>query len=183
MCWANVTLSRVQLDACLSATPSTLVHLAIDYFVRAMELDPELFSPANSLAAAYLELDEWEKAAELLPDTEMKARTPSDRALLARTKARISYAKQDLIASKGLLKSEIAASRNVIPNLGLLVQVQCGLFDQNRKDFPSIASVELEEAKNALARIEELDPSNEFIENLKRSVADRQMSPRRPSQR
>lgn len=157
-------------------------HLAISYFIRAMELDPDLFSPANSLAAAYLELDEWEKAAELLPDTEEKARTPSDRALLAHTKARISYAKNDLVASKELLKSEIAASRNVIPNLGVLVRVQCGLFDQNR-DFPAIASVELKEAENALARVEELDPSNEFIENLKRSVADRQMGQRRISQR
>ena len=158
-------------------------HLAISYFIRAMELDPDLFSPANSLTAAYLELDEWEKAAELLPDIEKKARTPSDRALLAHTKARISYARQDLAASKELLKSEIGASRNVIPNLGLLVQVQCGLFDQNRVDFPAIASVELKEAENALTRIEELDPSNEFIDNLKRSVADRQMNQRRSSQR
>jgi tetratricopeptide (TPR) repeat protein len=157
--------------------------LAISYFIKAMELDPDLFSPANSLAAAYLELDEWEKAAELLPDIEKKARTPSDRALLAHTKARISYAKQDLAASKELLKSEIATSRNVIPNLGLLVRVQCGLFDQNRLNFPAIASVELKEAENALARIEEVDPSNEFLENLKRSVADRQMSQRRTSQR
>lgn len=154
-------------------------HLAISHFISAMELDPDLFSPANSLAAAYLEIDEWEKAVELLPDLEKKARTPSDRALLAHTKARIAFAKHDLAASKDLLKSEIAASRNVIPNLGLLVQVQCGLFDQNRPDFPAIASVELREAEDALARIAELDPSNEFIENFRRSVTDRQMSQRR----
>lgn len=153
-------------------------HLAINYFISATELDPDLFSPANSLAAAYLEIDEWEKAEELLPDLEKKARTPSDRALLTHTKARIAFLKKDLAASKQLLKSEIAASRNVIPNLGLLVQVQCGLFDENRLDFPSIASVELKEAENALAKIADLDPSNEFIENLRRSVAERQQSQR-----
>ena len=154
-------------------------HLAISYFINAMELGPDLFNPANSLAAAYLEIDEWENAEALLPDLEKKARTPSDRALLAHTKARIAFAKQDLTVSKELLKSEIAASRNVIPNLGILVQVHCGLFDQNRLDFPAIASVELKEAENALARIAELDPSNDFIENLRRSVADRQISQRR----
>jgi tetratricopeptide (TPR) repeat protein len=158
-------------------------HLAISYFISAMELDPDLFSPANSLAAAYLEIDEWEKAEKLLPDLEKKARTPSDRALLTHTKARIAFAKQDLAASKQLLKSEIAASRNVIPNLGLLVQVQCGLFDENCLDFPAIASVELKEAENALAKIADLDPSNEFIENLRRSVADRQLSQRRTPRR
>jgi hypothetical protein len=154
-------------------------HLAISYFISAMELDPDLFSPAHSLTAAYLEIDQWEEAEALLPSLENKARTPSDRALLAHTKARIAFEKQDLPTSKELLKSEIAASRNVIPNLGLLVQVQCGLYDQNRLDFPAIASVELKEAENALARIEELDPSNERIETFRRSVADRQMSQKR----
>jgi tetratricopeptide (TPR) repeat protein len=153
-------------------------HLAISYFINAMELDPDIFSPANSLASAYLEIDEWEKAEELLPDLEKKARTPSDRALLTNAKARVAYAKKDFATSKQLLKSEIAASRNVIPNLGLLVQVQCGLFDENRLSFPAIASVELTEAENALARIAELDPSNEFLENFQRSVADRQQSQR-----
>jgi tetratricopeptide (TPR) repeat protein len=158
-------------------------HLAINYFISAIKLDPDLFSPANSLAAAYLEIDEWEKAEELLPDLEKKARTPSDRALLAHTKARISYAKDDLVAAKDLLKSEIAASRNVIPNLGQLVHVQCRLFDENRLTFPTIASVELKEAENAVARIAELDPSNEFLENLRRTVADRQINQKPSSSR
>jgi hypothetical protein len=78
-----------------------------------------------------------------------------------------------------MLKSEIGASRNVIPNLGLLVQVQCGLFDENRLTFPAVASVELKEAENALEKISELDPSNEFIDNLRRSVTDRQTKGRR----
>ena len=47
-------------------------HLAISHFINAMELDPALFSPANSLAAAYLEIDEWEKAEELLQGLEEK---------------------------------------------------------------------------------------------------------------
>jgi tetratricopeptide (TPR) repeat protein len=158
-------------------------HLAIDYFISAMQLDPNLFSPANSLAAAYLEIDEWEQAEKLLPDLENKARTPSDRALLTHTRARIAFAKQDLNASKQMLKSEIAASRNVIPNLGLLVRVQCELFDQSRRDFPAIASVELQEAENALTKIVELDPSNEFTDGLRRAVTDRQMSRRVSSPR
>lgn len=114
----------------------------------------------------------------LLPDLERKARTPTDRALLAHTKARIAFAKQDLAASQELFKSEIAGSRNVIPNLGLLVQVQCGLFDQNCLEFPTIASVELKEAENALAETANLGPSNEFLDTLRRSVADRQIGQR-----
>jgi tetratricopeptide (TPR) repeat protein len=137
-------------------------------------LDPDQFSPANSLAAAYLDIDEWENAEGLLENLEKKARTPSNFALLAHTKARIAFAKRDFDTSKCLLKSEIAGSRNVIPNLGLLVQVHCGLFDLNRTTFPAIASVELKEAENALDRILEIDPSNEFVENLRRSVTDRQ---------
>src|SRR5579859_974197 len=150
-------------------------HLAIDHFRASIELDPDQFSPANSLASAFLDIDEWEEAEKLLQDLEKKARTPSNFALLAHTKARIALAKRDLATAKKLLKSEIAASRNVIPNLGLLVQVQCGLFDANRTTLPSIASVELKEAQNALDRILEIDPSNEFIDNLRRSVTDRQV--------
>src|SRR5205807_2129595 len=112
--------------------------LAISHFQKAIELDPDQLSPANSLAAAHLDVDEWEEAEALLPELEKKARTPSDYALLAHTKARVASAKQDFATSKKLLQSEIAASRNVIPNLGLLVQVQCGLFDQNRLNFPAI---------------------------------------------
>jgi len=153
-------------------------HLAIDHFKKSIELDSDQFSPANSLAAAYLDIDQWEEAEQLLPDLEKKARTPSNFALLAHTKARIAFAKGDFAAAKQLLKSEIAASRNVIPNLGLLVQVQCGLFDQNRRTFPAIASVELKEAENALAKILEIDPSNEFIDNLRRSVTDRKIGKR-----
>jgi tetratricopeptide (TPR) repeat protein len=158
-------------------------HLAIDHFRTAMELDPNQFSPANSLMAAYLDIDQWEEAEGLLQDLETKARTPSNFALLAHTKARVAFAKGDFATSKSLLKSEIAASRNVIPNLGLLVQVQCALFDQNRTDFPAIASVELKEAENAVVRISEIDPSNEFIENLRRSVTDRKMTLGRASRR
>jgi tetratricopeptide (TPR) repeat protein len=149
-------------------------HLGIDHFRRSLELDPDQFSPANSLTAAYLDIDEWEQAEEFLQELEKKARTPSNFALLAHTKARIAYAKGDFPTSKELLKSEIAASRNVIPNLGLLIQVQCGLFDHNRTTFPAIASVELKEAENALEKLSSIDPSNEFIENLRRTVADRQ---------
>ena len=133
---------------------------------------------AKVIAAANLDIDEWEKAEELLPELEKKARTPSNFALLAHTKARILYARGDLEGSKQLLKKEIASSRNVIPNLGLLVQVHCALFDNNYTTFPAIASVELKEAENALKRISELDPSNDFIENLRRTVSDRQVKQR-----
>jgi tetratricopeptide (TPR) repeat protein len=153
-------------------------HLAIDHFQRAIELDPDQFNPANSLAAAYLDVDEWEQAELLLPELEKKARTPSNFALLAHTKARIAFAKGDFAESKRLLKAEIAGSRNVIPSLGLLVQVQCALFDDNRTTFPAIASVDLKEAENALKRISEIDPSNDFIENLRRAVTDRQVKQR-----
>jgi tetratricopeptide (TPR) repeat protein len=154
-------------------------HLAIDHFKRAMELDPDQFSPAHSLTAAYLDIDEWEQAEELLSELEKKARTPSDFSLLAHTKARVALAKGDFATSKKLLNSEIAASRNVIPNLGLLVRVQYALFDQNQLTFPAIASVDLKEAENALERISALDPSNEFLEGLRRNLTERQMKQKR----
>jgi tetratricopeptide (TPR) repeat protein len=150
-------------------------QLAIPHFESAIQLDPDQFSPANSLAAAYLEIDEWELADGLLPELEKKARTPSDFALLAHTKARVAFAKGQLTESKGLLKAEIAASQNVIPNLGVLVRVLCALFDSNYMSFPAIASVELKEAENALSKISELDPSNEFLDSLKRALTDRQL--------
>ncbi len=37
-----------------------------------------------------------------------------------------------------------------------------------------IALVELKEAENALERLAGIDPSNDFLENLGRNVADRQ---------
>jgi len=150
-------------------------QLAVPHFKRAIELDPDQFSPANSLAAAYLEIDEWELADGLLPELEKKARTPSDFALLAHTKARIAFAKGELGESKDLLKAEIAASRNVIPNLGVLINVLCSLFDSNYMSFPAIASVELTEAENALKKVSELDPSNEFLDRLRRAITDRQV--------
>lgn len=82
-------------------------------------------------------------------------------------------AKGELAESKELLKAEIAGSRNVIPNLGVLVHVLCALFDKNYATFPAIASVELREAEDVVKRISEIDPSNEFLENLKRAVTDR----------
>ncbi len=155
-----------------------LPHFAIDHFRRALELDDDQFSPANSLAAAYLDIDEWEEAEGLLDDLERKARTPSNFSLLAHTKARIALAKGDPDSAKELLKTEIAASRNVIPNLGLLVHVHCALFDVNRPNFPAIAAVELKEAEDALQRISVLDPSNPFIDSLRRSINDRKPKPR-----
>jgi tetratricopeptide (TPR) repeat protein len=151
-------------------------HLGISHFEKAIELDPDQFSPANSLAAAYLDIDEWEQAEQILSELEKKARTPSNFALLAHTKARIAFAKRDFDESKRLLKAEIVGSRNVIPNLGLLVQVLCSSFDNNVLTFPATASVELKEAENALNKISEIDPSNEFIENLRRAVTDRQVN-------
>jgi tetratricopeptide (TPR) repeat protein len=150
-------------------------QLAIPHFKSAIVLDPDRFSPANSLAAAYLEIDEWELADGLLSELEKKARTPSDFALLAHTKARVAFAKGELDESKDLLKAEIAASRNVIPNLGVLINVLCSLFDSNYTSFPAIASVELNEAENALKKISELDPSNEFLDSLRRNITDRQV--------
>jgi hypothetical protein len=90
------------------------------------------------------------------------------------TKARIAFSKGQLTESKELLKVEIAASRNVIPNLGVLIRVLCALFDGNYVSFPAIASVELKEAENALNKIIEVDPSNEFLDGLKRAITDRQ---------
>jgi hypothetical protein len=60
----------------------------------------------------------------------------------------------------------------------LSCHLACTLFDDNSVAFPAIASVELKEAESALKRISEIDPSNVFIENLRRAVTDRQVKQR-----
>ena len=52
--------------------------LAIPHFLKAIELDKDMFSPANSLACAYLDLGSVDSAVSLLPELKAKARTPSN---------------------------------------------------------------------------------------------------------
>jgi tetratricopeptide (TPR) repeat protein len=147
--------------------------LAIPHFRRAIELNADLFGPANSLASAYLETDNCPAAEGLLQDLTAKGRTPGDRALLEHTKARIAFFKKDLEGSEQTLKSEIANSRNLVPNLGLLVHVELALFDRNVGQYPAIADVALHSAEQALSRIQSLDPTNPFIENLRPAIVER----------
>jgi hypothetical protein len=109
----------------------------------------------------------------MIEDLAVKARTPIERALVEHAKARIAFAKNDLSGSEKILKQEIERSRNLVPNLGLLARVELALFDQNIAQFPTIADVALNSAKQAIARIMELDSSNRFIESLNASVMER----------
>ncbi|MGO9057173.1 MAG: hypothetical protein ACLQU2_07260 [Candidatus Binataceae bacterium] len=120
-----------------------------------------------------LDLGDINAAERLLPELGAKAWTPSDCALLEHTKARIAFARKDLERSKELLQKEIALGRNLLPNLGLLAQVECALFDQNLRDFPAMAGLALKSAEDTLAKIIELDSANRFIEILQSSIVDR----------
>jgi tetratricopeptide (TPR) repeat protein len=148
--------------------------LAIAHFQRAMDIDHDLFSAANSLGAAYLDTGDVAAAERLFPELQARAHTPSDSHLLRHTEARIAYSRKDFEQSREILKGEIAAGYNVVPNLGLLVGVEFALFDQNVRDFPTIAALSLKQAEAALARIVALDRSNEFIDTLRSQLEERQ---------
>jgi len=148
-------------------------ELAIPHFQMAIEIDSDQFSPANSLASAYLDTGNTPAAESIVGNLVAKARTPRDRALVEHTKARIAFAKNDLLGSEKTLKQEITVSHNLVPNLGLLVRTELALFDQNIDQFPTIADAALNSAEQALARIVNLDPSNKFIETLNASVTER----------
>lgn len=148
-------------------------ELSVVHFQKAIEIDSDWFSPINSLASAFLETSRTLDAETVLPLLLEKVRTPNDRALAEHTKARIAFAKNDLDASEKILNREIAASRNLVPNLGLLTQVELALFDQNIAQFPTLASVALTSAEQSLATIERLDPSNKFVETLRAKIAER----------
>ena len=149
-------------------------ELAIGHFQKAMELDQDLFSPANSLASSYLDLGDAASAEGLLLQLRAKARTPSDSSLLKHTEARIAFSKRDFEQSRDILKHEVTLVHNVVPNLGLLVQVECALFDRDIREFPTMATLSLKSAGAALARIVALDQSNEFIEALRMQIEERQ---------
>jgi tetratricopeptide (TPR) repeat protein len=148
-------------------------ELSISHFQKAIELDSDQFSPVNSLASAFLDNNNTQAAEGMVAELGAKARTPADRALVEHTKARIAFAKNDLLGSEKTLKQEISHSHNLVPNLGLLTRVECALFDQNIGQFPAIADVALASAEQALVRIIDLDVSNRFIEILRAGVVER----------
>jgi tetratricopeptide (TPR) repeat protein len=147
---------------------------AIDHLLKAIELDQDLFSPANSLAAAYLDAGNVQAAENIFPQLKAKARTPSNAALLKHTEARIAFSNRAFETSREILKREIALDHNVIPNLGLLVRTELGLFDENVRGFPTIARVALKSAIEALGRLEQIDPTNGFIPVLHAQIEEHQ---------
>ncbi|MGC2657253.1 MAG: tetratricopeptide repeat protein [Bryobacteraceae bacterium] len=152
--------------------------LAIPHFQRAIELDNDLFSPANSLASAFVDTGDVDSAEKALNDLRAKARTPSDRSLLRHTEAHVAFARKHYEESRDILKHEITLFHNVIPNLGLLVRVECALFDQNARQFPTIAATCLTAADAALARIVALEKDNEFIGPLQAQTDERKNKPK-----
>jgi len=148
-------------------------ELAIPHFERSIEIDSDQFGPANSLAAAYLDTGNVDAAEKTFGSLVTKARTPGEHALLAHLKARLAFCNSDLVGSETILKKEIDQSRNVIPNLGFLANVELALFDQNVGDYPATAQVALAAADEAVKKLRELDPDNQFIEKLRAGIQER----------
>lgn len=147
--------------------------LAIGHFQSALELDPTLFTPANSILSAYLDVGQIVAAEGWIPALTQRAKTPNERALVEHSKARIAFYKGDLEVSEAILKKEIAHSRNLLPNLGLLTQVQIAAFDKDFLAFPTTATVALNAADQTLAQIRSLDGTNKFAQTLQESVSQR----------
>lgn len=155
---------RIKLGDTLSAIP----HLR-----KAVELDSDQFSPANSLASAYLDTGDAQSAGDMIDDLRAKARTPAERALAEHIRARLAFAKGNLRGSEEILKHQIAGGRNLVPSLGLLISVELAIFDENAGQFPTIAKVALNSADQALAKIKGIDPSNKYIEAFRTAVEER----------
>jgi tetratricopeptide (TPR) repeat protein len=153
-------------------------NLAVAHFRRAIELDHDSFSPANSLVSAYLDIGDVGSAEELVPDLQARAHTPMNRHLLRHTEARIALSKRAFEQSREILKREIGDGHNVVPNLGLLAQVEFAVYDQNAREFPTIASLSLKEAEWAIGRIVALDQNNEFIATLNSQLEERKKAGR-----
>jgi tetratricopeptide (TPR) repeat protein len=153
-------------------------ELAIPHFEKSIEIDSDQFSPANSLAAAYLETGRVDDAEEIFGSLVKKARTPGDHALVEHIKARLAFCNGDLVESEKILRREIDQSRNVIHNLGFLANVELVLFDQNVGSYQATAQVALAAAEDAVKKLEELDPDNQFIEKLRSGIQDRRRKAR-----
>ncbi len=150
-----------------------LPKLAIPHFEKSIEIDTDQFSPANSLASAYLDTGNVDAAEKMFDSLAAKARTPGEQALVTHIKARLAFCNGDLTGSEETLKKEIDRSRNVIPNLGFLSHVELALFDENIIRYPSTAQVALAAAEDAVNKLEGLDPGNHFIPNLRSAIKDR----------
>lgn len=148
-------------------------ELAIPHFEKSIEIDSDQFSPANSLAAAYLDTGRVDDAEKVFDSFVKKARTPGDHALAEHIRARLAFVNGDLGESEKILKKEIDQSRNVIPNLGFLANVELALFDQNAGKYQATAQVALAAAEDAVKKLEALDPDNQFIEKLRSGIQDR----------
>lgn len=147
---------------------------AVEHFTRAIELDADLFNPANSLVGALLDEGDLKSAQEVAGGLEQKSRTPRDRDLLRHTQARVLLAAGDLDESGKILEKEILANHNIVANWGLSVQLQCKRFDNYFPKFPALAGASLASAEQALVRISEIDPANDFLSKLRGDVETRQ---------
>jgi len=148
-------------------------ELAIPHFEKSIEIDPDQFTPVNSLVSAYLDMGKVEAAEKMFDDLVAKARTPGNRALVEHIRARLAFCNSELDKSKEILKNEIEHSRNVIPNLGFLVNVELASFDENIGHYRAIAQVALAGAEDSVKRLTSLDPDNQFIERLNSEIAKR----------
>ncbi len=75
-------------------------NLAVDHFKQAMALDQEVFSPANSLVSAYVDMGDLVAAEQLLPELQQRVHTPSNTQLLHHTRARIEFSKGEFERSR-----------------------------------------------------------------------------------
>jgi tetratricopeptide (TPR) repeat protein len=147
--------------------------LAVQHLQRAVQLDPGLFHATHSLASALLDIGQSGEAEAVLRTLTSLAKNPTNSSLVEHLRARLFMAKGDLESAVRTLRRELAGSRNVVPNLGLLVEVQCQLFDREDVELTAIAETHLASAEEALHQLLKMDPNNEFADRLKERVRSR----------
>jgi tetratricopeptide (TPR) repeat protein len=69
---------------------------AIPHFEKSMEIDSDQFSPANSVAAAYLDTGRVDATEKIFGSLVKKARTPGEHALVEQIRARLAFVNGDL---------------------------------------------------------------------------------------
>ena len=145
-----------------------IVHLE-----RAVEVDPNQFTPLHALIAAMLDSSRADDAEGALRTLEGKTVNARDRALVEHLKARVLIVRGKLEEGAKILEEEIRRNRNLLPNLGLYAEAKVSEFDRDRSEFPTRAGVALERANSAVKRGLRQEPGNDILAELQMKIRAR----------
>ena len=143
------------------------------HFRRAIEEDPNQFTPISSLVSTMLDLSNTGEVAELLTRLMDNSHSPIESAIVKHLNARYLHATGSHDQAIHTLEVEIRKGQNVAPNLGVLAQIHLDLHDSTILEFPATAGVHLSQAEEAIQRCLSIDPENSYAGEILRKFNDR----------